>query len=248
MRGKIICSGIILMITQCVSSSQGADLCTASAKDNIETSALFKGTIIETTNVTRYTYVLLDDGNEKIWAAGPKVDLKVGDSVAVNANMPNKEFYSPTLKRKFDKLYFVDKIMRSDETCDKTTSTAQPTCPTLKSDDKVASKSSAVEIMLKPEGGKTVAEIWAEKANLTGKKVIVRAKVVKVTANVLGMNWLHLRDGSGGEGNNDLVVTTKADLKVGQIVTASGLISTDKDIGAGYRYDVIVENATVTIP
>jgi len=121
MRGKIICTGIILMITQCVSSSQGADKCGASAKNMMETSAMFRGTIIETTNVNRYTYVLLDDGNKKIWAAGPKIDLKVGDSVSVNANMPNKDFYSPTLKRKFDELYFVEAIMRSEATSDKTT-------------------------------------------------------------------------------------------------------------------------------
>jgi hypothetical protein len=64
----------------------------------------------------------------------------------------------------------------------------------------------------------------------------------------MGMNWLHLRDGTGIEGRNDLTVTTKAVVKVGQVITASGLLSTDKDFGAGYKFAVIMEEATVTVP
>ena len=61
------------------------------------------------------------------------------------------------------------------------------------------------------------------------------------------MNWLHVRDGSGAEGNNDLVVTTKAEVNVGDVVTVSGTLNTDKDFGSGYKYDVILEDATVIV-
>ena len=59
------------------------------------------------------------------------------------------------------------------------------------------------------------------------------------------MNWLHLRDGSGAEGENDLTVTTKEDVKPGDVVTLSGTINTNKDFGAGYSYEVIMQEATV---
>ena len=44
---------------------------------------------------------------------------------------------------------------------------------------------------------RTVAEIVTKRTELKNKTVVVRGKVVKYTADVLGMNWVHLRDGSG---------------------------------------------------
>lgn len=46
-------------------------------------------------------------------------------------------------------------------------------------------------------------------------------------------------------GTNDLVVTTQDAPKVGDVVTAKGTLHKDKDFGAGYKYRMIVEEATV---
>jgi len=98
------------------------------------------------------------------------------------------------------------------------------------------------------EGGKTVAEVYGEKDALAGQKVSVRGKVVKVNSGIMGKNWLHVRDGSGSDGTNDLTVTTTGALPtVGDTVVVSGTVATDRDFGAGYSYDVIVEEAAVTV-
>ncbi len=251
MSDKSVFLGVMAMTMTLAWPSVGAEVCAAASEGMAGASAvLFKGTVVETTNASRYVYVLIDTGKEKIWAAGPKVAVKVGDSVSFSAGEPNKGFYSPTLKRKFDELYFVGAITLSGGACpvDAAMPGMPPKHPSLETAGAGAATNTALEVILKPEGGKTVAEVWAEKAALSGKQVVVRARVVKVVANVLGMTWLHLRDGTGSEGNNDLTVTTKAEVKVGQLITASGLLSTDKDFGAGYRYDVILEGAKVTIP
>jgi len=100
----------------------------------------------------------------------------------------------------------------------------------------------------KADGGKTVAEVFAEKDQLGGQAVVVRGKVVKTNANIMGKNWLHVRDGSGAEGTNDLTVTTAAELPmVGDTVVVTGPVTLNKDFGMGYAYDVIVEDAEVTI-
>jgi predicted small lipoprotein YifL len=62
----------------------------------------------------------------------------------------------------------------------------------------------------KAEGGQTVAEVYAGKDALAGKPVTVRGKVVKLNTGIMGRNWLHVRDGSGTEGTNDLTVTTQS--------------------------------------
>jgi len=93
-----------------------------------------------------------------------------------------------------------------------------------------------------------VAEVFAEKDALGGQKVAVRGKVVKVNANIMGRNWLHVRDGSGAEGTNDLTVTTPGFVPdVGDLVLVTGTVALNKDFGMGYSYDLIVEDAEVAI-
>jgi hypothetical protein len=94
---------------------------------------------------------------------------------------------------------------------------------------------------------RTVAEIVARRAELKDQPVLVRGKVVKFNREIMGKNWLHLRDGSGSaaEGSNDILVTTMASAKVGDVVTVQGIVRADKDFGAGYSYQVLIEEATL---
>jgi hypothetical protein len=101
--------------------------------------------------------------------------------------------------------------------------------------------------IVKPKGGKTVQEVYQDKANLSGKRVTLRGKVVKYNGEILGKNWLHLRDGTGTEPNNDLTVTTAGKAKVGDTVLVDGIVRLDKDFGSGYKYDVIIEEAKVKV-
>ena len=93
----------------------------------------------------------------------------------------------------------------------------------------------------------SVSETYEKAGKLDKKTVVVRGKVVKVSKGIMGKNWVHLRDGSGdpAKGTNDLVATTQDLPKVGDVVTAKGTLYKDKDFGAGYKYQVIVEEATV---
>jgi len=93
----------------------------------------------------------------------------------------------------------------------------------------------------------TVAEVWAQRVQLKEKSVAIRGKVVKFNENIMGKNWVHLRDGSGTAGkDNDITVTTGDKVAVGDVVTAKGTVRVDKDFGAGYAYPVIVEDAKLS--
>ena len=85
------------------------------------------------------------------------------------------------------------------------------------------------------------------KTTLKDKTVTVRAQVVKVSLGILGKNWLHVQDGSGSaaDGTNDIVVTTKSEAAIGDIVTAKGKVRTDVDVGSGYTYAVMIDDAAV---
>jgi hypothetical protein len=101
--------------------------------------------------------------------------------------------------------------------------------------------------IVKPRGGQTVQEVYQEKDKLNGKRVTLRGKVVKYNEAIMGKNWLHLRDGTGKDPTDDLTVTTQAKAKVGDTVLVEGTVTLDKDLGAGYKYDVIIEDAKVKI-
>ena len=103
--------------------------------------------------------------------------------------------------------------------------------------------------IVKPEGGLTVAEVFAQKDTLGGKSVIVLGKVVKLNTGIMDKDWLHVRDGSGADGTNDLTVTTtsKPLPKLGDIVTVTGPVTLNKDFGMGYQYPVILEGAEVKV-
>lgn len=92
---------------------------------------------------------------------------------------------------------------------------------------------------------KTVEEVVSGRAALKDRNVTIRGQVVKVSSGILGKNWLHLRDGSGSadKGTHDIVVTTADTTAVGDVVSASGTVRTDVNLGSGYAYAVLVEGA-----
>jgi hypothetical protein len=102
-----------------------------------------------------------------------------------------------------------------------------------------------VENIAKAKGGISVAECFEKKAKLKDAKVILRGKVVKYNAGIMGKNWIHLRDGSGVEGKNDIVVTTDNVVKINDTVKVTGVLKYDRDIGSGYFFPAIIENANV---
>jgi len=243
MWNKMIVVGAMLMALSRVSLA--ADTCAAAGDMDVASGPVFTGVVLATTNASRYTYVQVKADKETIWAAGPVFQVKVGDRVTVGGAMPVANFKSKVLNRTFDKLYMAGSIMPAGEvgaSCAKGTDQLPAGHPAL------TGKTAApmvIESIQKPSGGKTVAEVWADKSGLSGKTVIVRAKAIKVSKKILGHNWLHVRDGSGVEGTNDLTVTTKDEVAVGDVITLSGTLNTDKDFGSGYRYDVILEDAVV---
>jgi hypothetical protein len=207
------------------------------------------GTVVETMNTGGYTYVQVDTGKDKIWAAAPEFQVKVGDLVTVPTGMLMKNHHSKTLNRTFDQIFFVGKITvaGAEQTTPQVPATAKAGGAPHENIVPDAPGDMDFSGIKKPEGGKTVAELYAEKDELSGKEVSVRGKVVKFSPSIMATNWIHLQDGTGGEGTNDLTVTTDAKVAVGDTVLVKGVLAVDKDFGYGYEYGVIVEKAEVTV-
>ncbi len=190
-------------------------------------SAAVEGTVAERIDVEGYTYLLLKTAQGDTWTAVPTDSVKVGAAVKIANPMPMQQFHSKSLNRTFEVIYFG--------------SIVKPLVP--EEPTRTVSKAPGAD-------GRTVAEVYRERATLKNKSVSVRGLVVKVSSGILGRNWVHLRDGSGSADahDNDLVVTTTQEVKRDQEVVAQGTVHTDKDLGSGYRFEVLVEDAKITRP
>lgn len=203
------------------------------------------GTVVETMDAAGYTYVQVDTGTEKIWAAAPQFNVSEGDPVIVPEGMPMENYHSKTLDRDFDLVYFVDSVMVGGST----QASGQQMPKDHPNVSQEASTQTEVDVsgVEKIEGGQTVGEIFEKKDELAGEQIKVRGKVVKFNQQIMGKNWIHLQDGTGGAGANDLTVTTDTAAQIGDTVVVSGVLHLDKDFGYGYKYDVIVEDAEVSV-
>jgi hypothetical protein len=226
------------------------------------------GKVLERLDAPPYSYLRLETARGETWAAVPKTDVAQGTDVRIDAPMPMEGFESQTLGRKWEVVYFgtlagAGAPAGAPAGMPPGTPTGMPpgmpppgmmppgggsmaaqhaaaaAGPADVGDVKVARATGA--------DARTVAEIWAQRAQLKEKTVTIRGKVVKFNENIMGKNWVHLRDGTGTAGkDNDVTVTTADQAAVGDVVTVKGTVRVDKDFGAGYAYPVIVEDARLT--
>ncbi len=181
------------------------------------------GEVLEVANVPGYTYLRLKTARGEKWAAVNRSEVGKGDRVTVENAVVMKDFESRSLKRTFKSILFGTLAGAH---------AAQP--------------APAEEIhVTRAAGDMTVEEVATRRTELKDRQVQVRGKIVKYTPGILGRNWIHLRDGSGAEGSNDLLVTTTDQAKSGDIVTVKGVVHTDRDFGAGYTYKVLIEDAAL---
>lgn len=196
-----------------------------------------KGTVLEVKEVESYTYLRLKTASGEVWAAVTKAAVKTGDEVTLGKVTVMTNFESKSLKKTFPTIYFGS--LSGGGSAMPTGHPAPAEAAAAPADVRVDKATGA--------NARTVAEIVGQGAKLKDKPVVVRGKVVKYNPGIMGKNWIHLRDGTGSEAgnNNDILVTTLHEAKLGDVVTVKGIVRANKDFGGGYAYKVLVEDATL---
>ena len=198
-----------------------------------------KGIVLEVRDAQGYTYLRLKTKDGDTWAAVNRARVNPGAEVTIEKAMLMHDFESKAMQRTFKKIIFGNLASNNAAGMDMKTAHKGVASAPQNQVVQVAKASGA--------NARTVAEIHAKGGALKDKPVLLRAKVVKYNAGIMGKNWLHLRDGTGSEADssNDILVTTSQTAKVSDVVTVKGIVRTDKDFGAGYVYKVLIEDATL---
>jgi hypothetical protein len=216
----------------------------ATAADAPAPPQTIRGEVLEVKDVEAYTYLRLKTKEGEIWAAVNKTSVKTGAEVTIGNVMVMNNFESKALKKTFDKIVF-GTLGAGSAAAGVAAGSANGLPPGHPSS---TSSSVAADVKVPKAQGpdaRTVAEVVGKRSALKGKTVVVRAKVVKFNPGIMGKNWVHLRDGSGSpkDETHDVLVTTQESVQLGSIVSARGVVRTDVDLGSGYNYKVLIEDA-----
>lgn len=206
------------------------------------------GEVLEKLDVPSYTYLRIGPpGGGGQWAAVSTAKIEVGQKVRVRSQTVMTNFESRTLKRTFETIRFG---VLDDSGSVTAAGTGLPpghpsvagAAPDPKADVQVGKVAKATG-----PNARRVAEVFAQKKQLAGKSIRIRAVVVKVTNGVMGKNFAHIKDGSGAPASkdDDLTVTSSEPMQLGQTVLLEGKLELDRDLGAGYAYDAMLADAKI---
>jgi len=198
-------------------------------------------TVKEFIQTTNYTYFYVSEGNAEYWMASPKTETKVGETLSYTTSFEMKDFVSPELGRTFDQVFFIQDLSRSAGVHMGTPRTARPAeqMPMPMQEQEQIPEEDLEEV----EGETSIEKLIGSSSDFGDKIVTVSGKVTKVNPMIMNRNWVHITTEPADGKNLDLTITTLENVSVDDIVTFRGRISIDRDFGAGYRYEVIMENA-----
>ncbi|MDG1803865.1 hypothetical protein [Flavicella sp.] len=212
--------------------------CEKEAKKNKKESSFAHEVVAkEIIQVSGYTYVRSEENGKEVWLAAPSFEGKVGQTYYFNEGLEMVQFKSKELNRTFESILFLQKIHKDPNGKDKTV-------PVVKA--KPLPKTDNIKIE-KVEGVTTVAELFGNLSKFKGKKIRVKGKVTKFNAMIMNKNWIHLEDGTKYGSDYDLIITSKETFEVGDVVTLEGIVATNIDLGYGYKYKVLIQEAAQLI-
>ena len=201
------------------------------------------GTVAEAITSGGYVYVRLEE--DDAWVASSPIPVAVGDKVTYSGGMMMKDFASRTLNRKFEYIIFAGKLEIVNEFDADAHASAAASDQHDFAKSETAPEPQAGEIA-PLEGGKTIADVHAGPEQLKDQQIALRARVMKVSKNIMGKNWITLQDGTGAAPKNRLIATSSELVGVGDLVVVKGVVHTNVDLGSGYNYPVLIEEATFT--
>ena len=229
MKALILVITVILLFVSC-QSEQKQDL----NEEDVQKNEPHIAKVVDKISAKGYNYLQVTENKNEYWIAVPSMEIEVGETVYFSKFMVMEDFESPTIDKTFNEILFVDDARKS------------PTPDEMKKIHSGATATDKQQINVEPlKDGLTIQQIYSQSEGLNKKSVKVKGQVVKFNKQIMKRNWIHIQDGTGTQKDFDLVLTSDQDVKVGDVIIAEGVLSTNKDFGAGYFFPVIIENVSI---
>jgi hypothetical protein len=231
MKSYLIILAIIITLVSC-QSNQSSKPMTQTSLSNHE--VLVK----EVLQVNGYTYLRVRENQKELWLATPPVNAQEGDTYYYQGGFEMTNFKSKELNRTFESILFLEGISPDPISENSENAMISPGATTVKEGKK--------DIKITPEEGTiTIAELYNKRDSYSEKNVKVKGEVTKFSPEIMETNWIHIQDGTESDGFFDLTITSKEKVSPGDIVVFEGKVIVDKDLGYGYFYEVLLEDARI---
>ncbi|MFM1879130.1 MAG: hypothetical protein RLZZ241_1996 [Bacteroidota bacterium] len=218
-----------IQVSSAPASSMGADLHQVVAEEVLEGS--------------RYVFVKVREGVKSKWISTRLREVVPGQMYYYRGGLLKTNFESLEFKRNFDTLYLISSLVDANHS--QIAKGIGSNLPQAQSAPEKVKISTHGEPVNAPLGTITIAELVKNAAKYEGQTVQVHGTCIKINPNIMQRNWIHLRDGT--QDDYDLVITSVQYIAEGTTLTMSATVTLKKDFGAGYYYDLILENG-VLIP
>ena len=174
----------------------------------VGSSQAIEGEVLERLDAGGFTYLRLKTDKGERWLVTSPVETKVGEKVSASAGMVVEKFESKSLNRTFDNIVF--------GSVDGAKPAAHASAPSPMKDvgDVKVDKAAGAD-------AKTVAEIWASRAGLKDKTVVVRGELL-ARAAVDGLLEVREGDQAGGQEEREEREEARPLRQHGAIVSARG--------------------------
>lgn len=232
---------ILFLIIGCSNDEPKNETMTADGSRKVE--------VVEHMDGGGYTFIKANENGKEIWVAIRSMPVEVGDVFYFTSAMEMNNFESKSLNKTFETILFVDNVSKTP-----------PTASTMGNNSGMPGMANSNGVMGKPKveanpdikitpltDGYSIEAVNKDKSSLAGRTVRVKGVVTKYNASIMNRNWIHIQDGTSFGELIDITVTSDQSTKVGDTVIIEGTVAVDKDFGAGYVYDIIVENASIVI-
>lgn len=190
----------------------------------------------------RYVYLNVNEGDENFWLATRTIDVKVGKTYYYKGGLLKTNYESKEYNRIFDKVYLISSLVAADHASQssvediKDYSEKALNTPTLVKEEIETHTNKIVE----HKGSIKIAELLKDPKKYEGKTIMLSGICNKINPGIMDRNWIHIKDGS--KDSYDLVITSSTFIPEGNAFTMQALVTLNKDFGAGYKYDLILEN------
>ncbi len=221
---------IFLFLTACQSNQSSKPI-------NLANPASHEVVVKEVIQVTEYTYIRVTENGTERWLATPPIKAEKGETYYYEGGFEMRNFKSKELDKTFESILFLEGISTAPLETGSGDVMISPGATTIKDGKK--------EISITPvEGGITIAALYADRDSYVGKIIKVKGEVTKFSPEIMESNWIHLQDGTESDGFFDLVINSGETVNPGDVVVFEGKIVVDKDLGYGYFFEVLMENAS----
>ena len=183
----------------------------------------------------KYVYLNVNESSDNYWVAVRSMDVKIGETYYFKDGLLKTNYESKEHQKVFERVYLVSNLVAAKNHGNQTSITQNTEVKNNTKQD----IEMHTENVKHQEGITKISELVANPKSFEGKIIKISGTCTKVNPNIMNRNWIHVKDGS--QDDYDLVITSDTFIPEGKSFTMKAKVVLNKDFGAGYIYDLILE-------